>query len=152
MPISVDLSVHGDVQVSRRIVRFSEHAADARPAWRQIIRDLEGIEARQFASEGRYGSGGWEPLAESTLARKHGGRILVDTGALLRSLTERAAPGAIREIHPDWMQFGTGVPYAGFHQHGTKRMPARKPVELPESDRRRVVKSLQRFLMTGHAA
>jgi phage gpG-like protein len=45
------------------------------------------------------------------------------------------------------MFFGTRVPYAAFHQTGTRRMPARKPVELSERNRRKVVKIIQAVIM-----
>jgi hypothetical protein len=42
-----------------------------------------------------------------------GGRY-VRTGATLESLTQRMAPGAVRQLHNDGMRFGTLVPWAHF--------------------------------------
>lgn len=151
----LELDAFGDRQVDRELLRFADRAVDATPAWAQIIIDLAHLEHEQFASEGALASAGWAPLAPATVARKAAAgldpRILHATGKLAASLTEPLGGGdAIREVAPDEMRFGTTVPYARFHQLGTERMPQRRPIELRERDRRALVQTLQRFLVTGH--
>jgi hypothetical protein len=51
--------------------------------------------------------------AEATIFESYGGKY-VDTGALRASLTEREAEGAVRELRPGEMLFGTTVYYARF--------------------------------------
>jgi phage gpG-like protein len=118
-----------------------------------IIHKLEQLETEQFDSEGARGSGGWAPLAPATVAEKArrglDPRILHATGRLRASLTARGGD-AIRESHPDEMRFGTDVPYAAFHQRGTARMPRRRGIELPATDRHMIfVQTIHRFLVTG---
>lgn len=62
----------------------------------------------------------WAPLSAYTLKRKKKGRtsILIDTGALFRSIRVNQPSGDTVEIVTDRF-------YATFHQFGTKRMPAR---------------------------
>ena len=88
--------------------------------------------ANQVASNGEA----WAPLAPSTVKRKGHARILMETGRLGVSLSEATHPDAVVEIvdEPGQGGFsrGTAVEYAGFHQTGTARMPARPPVGVSE--------------------
>lgn len=147
-PAYFSLSISGDVQVSRRLERFAERAESARPLWANIIRYLERLSEQQFSSQGKF-SGGWWPLADSTVQRKGHDTILLDTGRLWDSLTGGNAD-SIREIGDDAMAFGTTVPYAGVHQTGGDPHPTqRRPVELTEGHRRTVMKRLQRWIQSG---
>lgn len=145
----------GDQQIARDLLRIDARVMDARPAFAQIINDLERIEGRQFDSQGGYGSGGWQPLAAATVARKQAQgldpRILHAKGDLSGSLTGKGGDG-LREVFPSSMAFGSRVPYAKYHQTGTGRMPQRQPLELPEGDRRAIPRTLQRYFFTGHAS
>jgi phage gpG-like protein len=148
------LDVAGDRQLDRTLLRMAGRADDMSDALGAVGDMLAGAETRQFSSQGTYASGGWAPLAPSTLARKaalgQGDRILVATGELRDSLTRRTGGGnALREVTPSSLVFGTTVPYARFHQQGTGRMPQRRPLELTEGDRRQSVRILQRFVTDG---
>lgn len=144
----LELSLDGDVQLSREILRFAGRSIHAAPAFELLGGELFRIERRQFDSEGGYGSGGWAPLADSTIEAKGTDQILVESGDLERSLTERGGDN-IFEIHDTWFLFGTHDPKAALHQKGTSRMPQRRPLELPEHDRRAATKAMQRFMVTG---
>lgn len=155
--MQVHIDVFGDVQIHRELLRYAGAVADASPAFERIARkgagagvlSLRGIERRQFGSQGQFASGGWAPLAPSTVrekARKGLSRkILRATGELEASLVG-AGSGHIEIVQPHQLVFGTSVSYARFHQRGTKRMPRRRVIELRESDRRDMVRTLQRHL------
>lgn len=151
----IELDVAGDKQLAREVLRLGDRAVDATPAFAKVVTDLAEHERRQFETEGGLASGGWTPLAASTIAAKRAAgldpRILRATGALYRSLTQPLGGGsdAIREVRPDEMRFGTSLRYARFHQLGTDRMPQRREIELRERDRADVVKTLQRYILTG---
>ena len=115
--------------------------------FRSLIEDFERLSQEQFDSEGRRSSGGWEPLAESTIRRKGHAQPLMDTGWLRGSLVG-AGRGSVREVTKDHMRLGTEVPHAGFHQHGTSQMPRRRVIELTEADRRKATKKIHRFLFS----
>lgn len=153
MGVRFSLDFYGDAQLDRTLLRFADNIGDARPIWDKLADQFALVEARQFASEGAYGSGGWAPLAPSTVAYKArhypGKGILERTGALRRSLTER--PFGVEQLNPQSMAVGSNIAYGAFHQAGTPRMPRRRPVELPESERRTWVRMLQRFIVTGEA-
>jgi len=154
MPTRLTFDFYGDQQIDRTLTTLANHAQDARPAWRAMSRRFTTNNVRQFASEGAYASGGWAPLSPRYKAWKDrhypGRKILARTGRLRRSLTRR--PFGVEEIEPKYMRLGTDVPYAKYHQRGTEKMPRRRPVELPESERREWVKIMQRFIVTGRVA
>lgn len=146
--MQIEIGVAGDVQVSRKILRVGERANRAQPAFEAIADKLYDWEGDQFATEGRFASGGWAPLAPSTLAAKTTNQILVESGALQRSLTQRGGENLLI-VHDDWMAFGTSDPKARFHQRGTDRMPRRRPLELTEFMRRTIVRVLQLWIVRG---
>lgn len=146
--MEIVLEVLGDVELARKLVRFAGRANNVRPVLESLAHDFLSIERAQFKSEGARGSGGWAPLAPSTVAKRGSAHpILFETGALYDSLTKPGNKGAVRNITADGMTVGTTVPYARFHQHGTGRMPRRRPVEFTEADRRAWVKAIQRFIV-----
>lgn len=153
MRITFDIA--GDVQFDREILRLTERAEDVKPAFEHIVDRIEGWERQQFETEGGRASSGWRPIKQSTIdAKRRAGldtRILHATHALRDSLTNTYADGAIREIGKQELKYGTEVPYAGVHQRGRKdgTMPARKPLEFREDDRRQIVKDLQAWIVRG---
>lgn len=162
------LEVYGDRQLDRKLLRFADRVGDLEPVFEALADDFLSIETRQFTSEGRFASGGWAPLADSTVARRGSAHpILDDHGDLRASLTDAAAKGAIRQVTSDSLFVGTDIDYARFHQTGTgantggqfgpaqagqRSMPRRRPVEFREADRRRWVQAIQRYLTTEQAA
>lgn len=151
----VEVEVFGDVQLSRDLLRFAQRANDMEPALDALADDFLAIERQQFSSEGGR-SGGWAPLAPDyarTKALQFPGKgILERHGDLRASLTEEGAKGSIRRVTSDELLVGTDVDYAHFHQSGTRKMPRRRVVEFSAGDRRRWVKTLQRYLATGSLA
>lgn len=148
----ISLSVAGDVQIDRTLVRFADRTDDMSGVLGALADDFAKVEARQFAGQGTY-SGGWAPLSAGYAARKAvrypGKGILEAEGRLMRSLTGSDGPDAVREVTRDSLLVGTSVPYAGYHQRGTSRMPQRRPVELSAGTRRRWVQTIQRYFVSG---
>lgn len=153
MPTVIRFAFYGDVQLERTIDRTLDALDDASPAWEVIADSFARAERKQFRTEGGYASGGWPALSPKYAAWKArhypGQPILVRTGDLRRSLTER--PFGIEVIEPGRMRIGSDVDYGGYHQHGGGSLPRRRPVELPETLRRGWVKTIQRFIVTGKA-
>lgn len=148
----LDFDVYGDEQISRELLRFSAYASNAQPAFHQIAGDMAEQIGEQFATEGQRGSGGWAPLEEATvLAKAAAGldpHILQATGGLMRSLTGEG-DDHIRRITDDSLIFGSADPKGQYHQKGTSKMPARRPVDFTELDRRGFVRTLQRYIVEG---
>ena len=144
-------SVEGETQIDRTLARFVDAVTDAVPLWDKLADRFGALERRQFGTEGAYGSGGWVPLSPRYAAWKAahypGKPILEREGALKDSLTRR--PFGVEVLEPAFMVVGSGIPYGRFHQSGGPRLPQRRPVELPESERRTWVRFIQRFIQTG---
>jgi phage gpG-like protein len=81
------------------------------------------------------GGESWAELSPVTVSRKGHDTILVETGKLRDSLTGGNAD-SIREVLEEGQTttliFGSQDRTVGFHQYGTRRMPARPPVGLSE--------------------
>jgi hypothetical protein len=167
--------VAGDKLIERELLRMGDYAQDATPAFAAIGGFMMAETKEQFATEGHRASGGWAPLAPSTIQKRGGAgrsggaiftnpgggggftsggpvRILHDTGALEQSLTEPKGANQILEVTPQELVFGSRLPYAHYHQTGTRRMPRRRPLEFTEAAKRDMVKILQRFVVTGEVA
>jgi len=150
MPVELYYEVDGDVQMARSLSRFGEGVKDMRPAFKQIMDAFFQIEKKQFESEGSYGSGGWESLSPNYEAWKSrnfpGASILQRTRRMVQSLTGETSD-TVKVMNPKDFRVGTRVPYAGYHQTGTGRMPRRPVIELTESDKREWIKIVQRWLV-----
>ena len=145
----VSISITGDVQVERKLLRLGDRAANASVVFSQIADKLMDWTDEQFRSEGARASGGWEELAPSTVRAKGHEGILVDTGDLYNALVNRGDANQILDINDDEMRYGADLDYLIYHQRGTDRMPQRRPIEFTEFDRREIVRDLQAFIMTG---
>jgi hypothetical protein len=152
----ISFTFYGEPQLERRIVGMYLRTLDASPAFEAIGDSFARVEKRQFSSEGAYGSGGWAPLSPTYAAwkqRHYPGKLtLAREGALEESLTRR--PFGIDVVERQFAIFGSdvrsesGFPYGRAHQKGIPgRLPRRRPIDLPESIRRRWVKVLQRWIM-----
>lgn len=147
--VTLAFDFYGDEQVTRTLEAIEDRIADAREAFDAMGDRLQSAEIRQFDSEGAYGSAGWSPLSPDYAAWKArhypGAPILVRTGELRKDLTQR--PFSIDVVDYRMALFGSAVSYGRFHQNGTDRMPRRRPIELPNSEREAWVKVMQRWVM-----
>jgi phage gpG-like protein len=117
--------------VENALATFAESLAEQSPALMSIADDFREMIAQQFASEGQAEGTPWAGLAPSTLRRRRASTsILYETGALLRSLTEPGAAGHVEELEGYSITLGSQLPYASYHQTGTRRMPARPIIVL----------------------
>lgn len=136
--------------VSRDLLRFGDRARDLSGAMHDILDVIRASERRQFDTQGGDGSGGWQPLADSTrkskAARGLDTRILRATGQLFDDMTGHGA-GQIAVARHDGLDFGSTLPYAKVHQHGGGHVPQRPVVQLPERDRRTAVRIIQRYIL-----
>ncbi|MFA5801532.1 MAG: hypothetical protein WC911_03555 [Thermoleophilia bacterium] len=152
--LQVTFSPGGEAGYDRVFSRWAHDIDDMRPLWEALAMDFFNvIETQQFSSEGRFGSSGWDSLTTgyAKWKRKHypGRNILERKGDLRRSLTQIGAKGNIFRVSKQQMEVGSSIPYGIYHQKGTKKMVARKPIELPESARRGWDRQISQFIMTG---
>jgi phage gpG-like protein len=155
MGMVIEFEVFGHKQLSRDLLRISEFAGDAAPAWVKIIELMKEDIQEQFDTEGASMSGGWEPLKPVTIARKEalGQRteIMRATDRLMESLTDERGSDQRLVIERFGFDFESLVSYGGYHMGPAKdgSRPARKPVDFTETQRRKYVKVLQEFLVGG---
>lgn len=151
MTMRLELEAFGDTQFARELLRVGNLATDMRPAFDDIHTMLLGVERKQFNSQGRAYSRGWAPLAPSTVrykaARNLDPRILHATLRMRKSWTTKGHRDHVYRATADEMFFGSRVPYVRYHQLGTRRMPQRRPFQLDDMTRRKVVKILQAHLV-----
>jgi phage gpG-like protein len=151
--VRIEITALGETVMRRELIRFADNLANPRIALETAAITLETAAEEQFDTEGAHASGGWAPLALSTIQEKDrkglSPHILQATGRLRDSLTRKFDPSHVERLSEDSLTFGTTVPYAIFHQTGTRRMPRRPPVALSEDDKRLIVKGIQRALLAG---
>jgi phage gpG-like protein len=148
--VRITLEFAGVTLLDRRLLRIAEQAQDLTAAFDTVANVMQELADLQFSTEGAL-SGGWEPLKDSTEERKSDmSTILTDSGALRESLSgPDGTEGAVRRSMADGLDFGTTIPYAAFHQHGTSRMAKRPVLALREEDKRRVVSVLHEHIFGG---
>ena len=120
MPLNIRISIDGINEVRRELDRIDARISNTAPFWRSVaVPIIKGKLRDIFLQEGP----GWAPLEESTLRtrRYEGLPILQQTGDLKSSLLD----DPVLQISRNELLFGTNNPYAPFHEHGTRRMPAR---------------------------
>lgn len=151
MPFRFRVEVAGE-QVFDRAFNRIDSLSDLRPLYPEVIREFHLIEREQFESEGAAGaSGRFAPLSASYARSKQTSHpdkpVLRADDDLFVSLTDPEAAGAILRPEPDSLTIGTSVPYAIFHQRGTRHMPARPPISPSETQKRRLQKAIQSGLV-----
>lgn len=148
--VNFSFSVVGVNQLSRSLGVMADHISDLRPAWKEIRKNFYENERKQFRTQGGHASGGWKRLSPSYAAQKAkrypGRTILVRTGTLEKALTHPAHTGSIWIPRKTSVSMGTSLPYAKYHQVGTRRMPSRPPVELTAEQKTQWPKIIHEYI------
>lgn len=143
--------------LNKRFTAMSRRAADFGPVFRWATQQLAAEHSKLFATNGAVGgSSPWRPLADSTVAWKlangYGDKgILVRDGTLKSSLTDmNSMRGAVRDTTATSLTFGTEVEYARYHFYGTRKMPARKFLFVPEYFSWRTASATGKYIVYGN--
>lgn len=152
----IHISIEGQQEAIFALQRFSHAASDVRPALAEIDADIRQMFQLQFASEGQYRSGGWKPLAASTIRKrlkadpKDPLGILIRTTRLYRGATATGSVrDKVRQISRGELVSGTRVPYAIYH-HSKKprrKLPRRPLIEVTTEDTLGFAKRIQAYLV-----
>lgn len=149
----LNLEFAGEKQVTAGLTGLLKRIKDIRPLtkpwdWR-LRRNVE----QHFRGEGTH-KGRWASLASSTQIQRvkmgysAGHPILVRTGDLKRSLILRSNSKHILVANRKFMEFGSKIPYALYHQTGTKTpMPARKMLLMDAKTLSRIIEDARRYIM-----
>lgn len=128
-------------QVRRKLHDMRRRADNLTAAWEVLLDWFAHQERLQFGTRGTRWGTPWRELAPVTVHEKrelgYTTDILVRDSTLLRSLADR--PLRIERILPHEVTAGTNVPYAHFHQSGTKYMPRRELISAEAVAREGVV-------------
>lgn len=138
--------VAGGIQLDRAFNRVDQEISDFRNFWPGVITAFYEIETEQFLSEGAKGaSGKWTPLSPAYKLFKErefpGKTILRREDALYESMTGPDALDSILRPEKDELIIGTANPLGRIHQR------TRPIISLTESDKRKLVKSIQQRLV-----
>ena len=134
--------VEGEVQLSIALNRMIRSVDDLRPFGSAFREAFNAAESEQFASQGGAGrSGKWAALTAPYAAwkRKRFGNkpILQASGALMAALTGKSGDTLLIS-EPHLIGLGAVVDYGIYHQKGTGRMPARKPISVASKQESRI--------------
>jgi len=111
--------------LAAHLQRYAARVGNPRPALERMRAQLARGEQEVWGTHGAAIGFHWAPAVEPD--RKTDPQLLVATGALRASLTAAGA-GEVGEVE---LRYGTDVPYARFHQHGTAHMVARPFLGIP---------------------
>lgn len=153
--LTLKIEGFGETIVERKLTRFAENLEAPTGALEDIGTLLRQDVELQFDTEGGHASGGWKALSEGRVRFKanHGldPRILRATGALFDSLTKKYDPAHIERLGPSSLTFGSTIFYGVYHQSSRPRtkIPYRPMIALTDTDKRNIVKTLQRAMLQG---
>lgn len=142
--MQVDVVVR-EREAAQLVSRLARRLDDGRPALTGLVDRILFFQRERFEGRGTR----WRKLAPSTqrkdLQQHRDPRTLVLTGALMRSLTVRGAPGQFLTITATDLRFGTRIYYAVFHRRG-EGVPKRAPAGLTRAQRVDLVARFRRLL------
>lgn len=144
----------GFAQARREIHAMQERARNMVPVWNEVLDWWAQRNRVHFGSRGARWGTPWPELSPAYLAWKRAqgwqGDVLVRTSDLLRSLADR--PLGVERITAQEAVAGTNLPYARWHQSGTKFMPRRQLVNAQAVFAEGVVSEIAaNWITTGRA-
>lgn len=147
-----NVTVKGVNRVNLRLAKMAERATDFGPVFRWAQRELEKANRDNFRSRGASSGHPWMPLDDEYARWKlahHGPKPpLVIDGRLFKEVTFlRGPPNSIGKLTAT---FGTDLPYAKFHQAGTRDMPARKIIFVPKLFSQRLSERMAKYIVYGN--
>lgn len=139
-------------KVQNLVADIQDRCTDARPVFRWAHQELKKTFSDNFTTQG-LPVGGWAPLsaeyASWKATRFPGAPPMVQTGRLFRSIADLSDP-QVNEINKLSATFGTGVPYAKFHQYGTEKMPKREIVFIHQKFANDFAEKLANYIVEGN--
>jgi len=135
--LNLRLTIRGETRLAQAFNRLARSIQNYRPAWPDITTVYRQMMSEQFESQGSRGGRRWVPLSPAYKRWKDivapGQPILVLGGKMKASMVGKTSD-TIEQFRPSSVTLGTRIRYAGYHQTGTRRMPARPPIVLRPRD------------------
>jgi phage gpG-like protein len=138
------VAISRDVSLAGLPAELQKLAIAGEIDWGPSLRDVNVFatgKAKEAFVQQRGPLGKWPPLkrarnrAKDRRAAKKGGvqKILIDSALLMNSYSSvSSVRGGVREFRKFSVETGSVVNYAGFHDQGTRNMPARPAVGVTE--------------------
>jgi phage gpG-like protein len=150
VPVTLRISTAGGDEIVAVLAEIREATEDLMKAWPAVVRKLRQQLRYHFSGEGSTGRAGkWAALSApyAKWKAKHypGKPILERTGRLRASLVDSGSHDSLEILSPRFVFVGSRVPYAGFHQEGTSRMPRRPPISPTDRDVAEWMTEIQRY-------
>jgi phage gpG-like protein len=151
MIIEIEIDVAGETRTLRELLAIRRRLARLKPAMRAIAVLYRQARKKAFDTEGASGkTGKWIERKEDRIAglisrrkrsrkaRRRRRRLPQGSTDLLRGETLDLMDSYTRKNHPDHVvdltnnsvTVGSKVPYAKYHQRGTRHTPARPPEDI----------------------
>jgi phage gpG-like protein len=152
MPVNISFELSGGRQVETELNITIEKLRSFKPLFKKIGSDFRKTQNSLFAAEGAFeGNPVWAALSPQYAEQKEkkfpGRKILQATGKLRKSLTTLVGEGAINIITDDSIDIGTSIEYAGYHQSGTGKMPARPMFNITKLQEDRWINLIVQHIM-----
>lgn len=149
--------VLGDVQIRERLDGMVRVAEDWSPAFERIAEHFREHMTQTFDTGGMATAGHWPALsphyAAWKAARYAGRPILTREGDLRKAMTQKGAEGNVNEISAHEMTVGGRRmskdgrwDVGALHQTGTRYMPRRRIINLPEWIKTHWIQILREFM------
>ena len=135
MGVNIQTQIIGKKRLDRLLDSIEKNIKTYKPVWPDVSKYVFNVFNRQFSTQGSSGkSGAWRPLSPKYAAWKEknypGRPILVQRGQLKRSMVKKGAADNIYRETKNILVMGTQNKLGRIHQDGTRRMPARKIIDL----------------------
>ena len=109
-------------ELQEKLSKASAALADKTPLLRRIANTLQNVTEESFDKQASPFGEKWKPNAPKTLQKKRGNKILIQSGLLSQSFTQKVTGSSA--------QVGTNKEYAAIHQFGGKAGRGKK-VNIP---------------------
>lgn len=152
MPFKLEFEItYPDERPLKRALVVYERVQDLSPAFERILPLLQQYTESYLAAEGAHeGNPRFAPLspryARYKAKRYPNAPILTRSGRMRQSLAG-ITTDSIADITPDTLTYGTRVPYALYHQTGTRKMPKRPPLKLSKPLSTRILTAMRNYLI-----
>lgn len=142
-PVIVNISIKGAQRVDAKLSGVAQRATDLTPAMKRGGIVMLASVNRNFGESGRPSR--WVPLAPGTVRQKarlgYSPLPLIRTGVLRASISPSTSTNSLK--------IGTSVPYAKYHQLGTRSIPARPYLVFQKQDIRELNQIVKEYIMGG---
>ncbi len=144
MSFAQELDLSGLSSTTQQALVAAVGRIDLRPAFRTVALYLNSQARRNFVNQSAPDGTPWARFKHKPSAKRGGAsaKLLRDTGVLQASVTS----GVVEDVTSFSLRWGTNVPYAKFHQFGTRHLPARPFIGITPAMVQRIEQILVEYL------